>query len=308
MSVNAMPSASRQKRVIAERLGDGPPALSGWLGTAQHRYRKGAVVMAGTSVRGLDALGEALTGEAQHLAGVMRTIEEVTPRAVGVWSVGETIAHVAGGPAHALTVIRGEVTPVPMDDVAGHNAAELAGDPERDPRVLVGRLEAGTRELVAYARTVDGDPSVTAFTDVRVPLSAVLGLILAEVLVHGFDIARATRRPWVVDPDAAALAVITQRAFMPFSLRPEAADLRLAVDLRIRRTDPVVVTVGEGTVRIEPPNDQAVDFHYSADAWAHLLIGFHRVPVWQPFLRGQVAIWGRRIWRVNDFAGAFKSF
>ena len=264
--------------------------------------------MAGISVRGLDALGQVLTGEAQHLAEVMRTIEDVSPRAVGVWDVGETMAHVAAGPGHALAVIRGEVAPVSMDDVAAHNAAQLAADPQRDPQVLAGRLEAGTQDLVAYAREVDGDPPVTPFTDVEVPLSAVLGLMLAELLVHGFDITRATARPWVIDPEAAALAVTTQRAFMPFSLRPDAAELVLAVDLRIRRTDPVIVVVGAGTVRIEPADTQAVDFHYSADAWAHLLVGFHRIPVWQPFLRGQLAVWGRRVWRVNDFANAFKSF
>lgn len=68
--------------------------------------------MAGISVRGLDALGQVLTGEAQHLAEVMRTIEDVSPRAVGVWDVGETMAHVAAGPGHALAVIRGELAPV----------------------------------------------------------------------------------------------------------------------------------------------------------------------------------------------------
>ena len=264
--------------------------------------------MTGTSVGSVDALGEALANCSTQLAHMMRRVEDVSPRAVGVWSVGETIAHVAAGPAHALAVIRGEIAPVPMDDVAAHNAAQLAGDPQRDPQVLAARLEAGTRELVAYARNIDGDPLVTPFTDVEVPLSAVQGLILGEVLVHGFDITRATGQPWTVDPDAAALAVTTQRAFMPFSLRPEASDLVLAVDLRIRRTNPVTVAIGEGTVRLEPPNTQTVDFHYSADPWAQLLIGFDRVPVWQPFLRGQLAIWGRRIWRVNDFAAAFKSF
>lgn len=137
--------------------------------------------MAGTSVRGLDALGEALTGEAQHLAAVMREIEDVSPLAVGVGSVGETIAHVASGPTHALGVIGGEVAPVSMDDVACHNAAELAGDQQRDPIVLAARLEAGTRDLVGYARDVDGDPLVVPFADVKVPLSAVLGLMLAEL-------------------------------------------------------------------------------------------------------------------------------
>jgi hypothetical protein len=264
--------------------------------------------MTGTSVRSVDALGEALANHSTQLAHMMRSVEDVSPRAVGVWSVGETIAHVAAGPAHALAVIRGEVAPVSMDDVAAHNAAQLAGDQERDPQVLAGHLEVGTRDLVAYARHVDGDPLVTPFTDVEVPLSAVLGLILGEVLVHGFDISRATGQRWTVAPDAAALAVTTQRAFMPYSLRPEASDLVLAVDLRIRRTNPVTVAIRGGTVRIDPPHAQTVDFHYSADPWAHLLIGFDRVPVWQPFLRGQLAIWGRRVWRVDDFAAAFKSF
>lgn len=27
----------------------------------------------------------------------------------------------------------------------------------------------------------------------------------------------------------------------------------------------------------------------------------HRVPVWQPFVHGTLALWGR-VWRVNDFA------
>ena len=50
-----------------------------------------------------------------------------------------------------------------------------------------------------------------------------------------------------------------------------------------------------------------MDFHYSVDPWAHLLIGFRRIPIWQPFLRGQ-PIWARRVRRLNDFASAFKSF
>lgn len=69
--------------------------------------------------------------------------------------------------------------------------------------------------MVAYAREVKGDPPVSPFADVEVPFSTMLGIELSEVLVHGFDIARAARLPWSIDPGH---AVLTHEVYLPLLL------------------------------------------------------------------------------------------
>lgn len=67
-------------------------------------------------------------------------ITDPGPRAVGTWSIGETALHVAGSGGYFLGGLRGDLELVRLNEVAAHNAGVLAGNPERDPQVLVERM------------------------------------------------------------------------------------------------------------------------------------------------------------------------
>ena len=122
----------------------------------------------------VDALCRALRTTGASLSAVMREVPDPTPTAIGHWSIGETAAHVSGSAAVFADTVRGEVAPHPLRDVDAANARWLAKSPERDPRLLADRLEAGDDALVLLAQQAGGDPLVVPFEGLEVPLSTVL--------------------------------------------------------------------------------------------------------------------------------------
>ncbi len=267
----------------------------------------GEVVTAMRTMRvapGVDELCEALTATSASLSEVMRQVTDPTPIAVGHWSIGETAAHVSGSAAAFLTAVRGERTP---HSIAGSDAANersLGEDPERDPRVLASRLEAGERALVAYAEQVGDDPVVVPFEGAEVPLSSVLAVELGELLVHGHDIATAAGLGWRVDPDAARLALRGYLPLFPYMLDATRAEgVRLALEIRIRGMQPVGVSVADGRLTVQDPRELRIDAHIGATPDAYLLLTWNRIPTWKALLQGRLLVWGRRPWRAAELSG-----
>lgn len=98
--------------------------------------------------------------------------------------------------------------------------ADPAGDQRPDPHTFVGSDEPGAlsksvNELAAAARTalVNGveatSVNVAELAAGAIPGDRVIGLLLAETVVHGWDLARATGQPWQPDPAASERAQAT---------------------------------------------------------------------------------------------------
>lgn len=246
-------------------------------------------------------LCDVLLDTSTSLAAVMRQVRDPTARAVGVWSIGETAAHVSGSSGYFLAAARGERGLERLDEVDQANAQALAADPERDPVRLADRLESGEQALVAFARQVQGDPPVHPFEGVEVPLSTLLAIELGELLVHGFDIARAAHLPWPIDP---AAAVLTLQGYLPLMACTldvaRARGVQLAVEIRIRRMRPVVVVIADDALVVDESAGQRVDAHIAATPTAYLLLMWNRIPPWKPLLSGQFLIWGLRPWRALE--------
>lgn len=264
--------------------------------------------MATSIDRRVDGVSSALVHNAERLARLLRQVNDPTPKAIGTWSIGETANHVAGSHEYFLAAARGGAALEGLDEVDVANARGLVEDPERDPLVLADRLEAGIRELVRYAGTVEGNPTVEPFIGVRVPLSTVLAIELGEVLVHGYDIARAARLPWRIEPADALVAHREFVALLPYLLdQKRSAGVRLSAELRIRGMEPVPVRVADGTLRIEKFVGQKVDVTMSVDPAAYLLMSFNRVGPVSQMLRGKLLVWGRRPWKIRTFQSIFNT-
>lgn len=246
-------------------------------------------------------LCDVLLDTSSGLAAVMRQVTDPTVRAVGVWSIGETAAHVSGSSRYFLAAARGDGPLERLDEVDQANAQALATDLERDPRQLADRLGTGEQALVGFARKADGDPAVHPFVGVQVPLSALLAIELGELLVHGFDIARAAHLPWSIDPAAALLTLQGYLPLMPYTLDVgRAHGVQLALEIRIRDMRPVVVSVADDELLVHESGEQRADAHIAATPIAYLLLMWNRIPPWQPLLPGQLLIWGRRPWRALE--------
>lgn len=262
------------------------------------------VMLEGPTVR---SLCDALEGASARMAATMRRVSDPALPAVGTWTIGETAHHVADSPVYFLSVAKGSVEPERLEDVDAGNAAGLTADAERAPWVLADRMERAERDLVAYARSVEGDPTVQPFAGIHVPLSSLLAIELGELLVHGYDIAHAAGLPWHIDAGEAVLTDEGYIPLLPFALdRDKARDLKLRLELRIRGGSRHVIVIDQGALRVEPPSARRVDCHLSVEPVAYLLVIWNRIGPWRPMLQGKLLPWGRRPHRVNTFQSAVK--
>lgn len=240
----------------------------------------------------------AIEATAPRLSQLLRGVKTPYTNAIGVWDVGETAAHVAHCYEGFLAMAQGTYGVLPgLDEIGGANAAYLVENRERDPDVLADQVEVGAKEFVGYMGSVVGDPLVRWFGDTQVPRSAMAGVLLGEVLVHGFDIARAEGLPWTIDPSYAALSIEGSLPVLPlFVDQEEAADVEAGYDLRLRGDGRSFWTFQGGRLTIEPPSAARVDCHLSVEPVAFMLVSYKRVAPWGPALAGKLLVWGRKPW------------
>lgn len=256
----------------------------------------------------VSSLSRALSEAGNDFASMLRRVSDPGRPAIGTWTVGETAAHAARSPEYFLEAAKGEVALAALDDVADHNAEFLADNPERDPRVLADRFEDNERALLAYVRSLDGDPAVELFDGVVVPLSTLLAVEFGEVLVHGYDIARASGLDWPIASEHAALAVGGLLPILPHVIDPaKATGFDAQIAFRIRGGIDATLVFDDGVLRIESADGQRVDCRLSVDPATYLLLSFHRVSPTIPILRGKIVAWGRKPWLATKMASLFKT-
>jgi hypothetical protein len=216
--------------------------------------------------------------------------------------------HVSQSSPYFLAAAHGQARLEDVNDNAATTIRDVAAEPERDLRVLAGRIVQGEHALVTYARAAGGDPPVTPFAGLQVPLSSMLGIELGELLVHGFDVARAAGLAWPIEPTAAALALGGELRALPLLLDTRrAAGLSMRLELHIRHGSPLVVVIENDALRVEPPSSQPVDCHVLVDPVAFLLVNFHRISPVSAALTGKILPRGRKPWLLPKLQSALNS-
>ncbi|MGH3845562.1 MAG: maleylpyruvate isomerase family mycothiol-dependent enzyme [Pseudonocardiaceae bacterium] len=240
----------------------------------------------------------AVEAAVDRLCRVVRSAGNPEALAIGEWSVRDVAAHVAGGiPVH-LSIIRGEgSTYRALDRIAESNAAALAEITERNCGVLADRIEAGMADLAAAARARPGDPQVAWHGGLPMPLSSELALLLGELLVHGYDIARASGQPWTIPPADAGLVFAGAVPVLPYLVNQAAAvGVCATFDVRLRGYGCAAFVFEGGSLQVLPQPDGPVDCRLSADPVAFLLVMFGRSDPIRQVLTGKVVAWGRKPW------------
>ncbi|MFI6235139.1 maleylpyruvate isomerase family mycothiol-dependent enzyme [Micromonospora sp. NPDC050784] len=233
------------------------------------------------------------------------------------WTVADTLAHVVS--IAVLYVSRLEGTAVPIrvpgledllattnvDTVADVNAQVLAHFTERDPEVLLTQLNT----LVGRLLTTSADPrsTVSWLGNARVTVGGLFAHLTNELLVHGWDIARALRRAWPMPDEHAALY---WELFMFDMLRDTYGVLlntelpmprhHVSVQFRSEYTPTTTLTLGDRRVRIAPP-DAPYDARVTFRPARFNLMMFGRISIAQAVLRRDVVIGGPRPWRLPAF-------
>ncbi|MFD7643535.1 hypothetical protein ACFV4P_23105 [Kitasatospora sp. NPDC059795] len=256
----------------------------------------------------------ALAETADRLVRLLRDTRGLgSPRALPAWSAPDVGAHVAA----VFLVYCSSVSPeetVDWDRILPE--AELPFGPRM--AVVNGRAVTMIKEQIGgdsadfIAERADRFLRVTADLDLEAPVAtpwygpdpaltvaASTGLLLSECLMHGLDIARATGRPWRIDPDHARL-VIGQAltTMMPLALdRVAARDADLLLDLAVRGGPRLYLTFRDATLTVTrdaPP--RTPDCRVSTDPVTFLMVAFHRTPQWRAIALGRLRASGRRPW------------
>lgn len=237
-----------------------------------------------------------LLRHSESLAALLCRVSDPTRPAVGVWNIAETAVHVSQSAPFFLAAARGEEEPENLEDNAPMTQAGVNAEPERRLDVLADRVLRGERELVDYARATEGDPIVVPFQRVSMPLSSMLSIELGELLVHGFDIARASGLRWDIEPVDAAAAIDGALQVLPLLLdETKTGGVRLSCDLRVRHGRRWLIAVENDALTLTR-DGVGRDCHVSVDPVTFLLLTFNRISPVRPTVTGKIVVWGRRPW------------
>jgi uncharacterized protein (TIGR03083 family) len=233
-----------------------------------------------------------------RFAQLVRAIPDLSGPAIGTWSMEQTAAHTIGVCQAYLDIARGDGSPyTDLGQVAQINEARMNAITERTPAALADQLQALRPGLAAAAAGPDGEvPGHAGAPQLR---SSGIARVLGEVLVHGWDIGRAARRPWVIEPTEAALTFRSFLPFLPLFVDPVTTrGLTARFDVRCRKFPEAraVFAFRDGVLSVEGEPQGPVDCTMSSAPVPLILVVHQRIGLAGPILRGQMAAWGPRPW------------
>jgi uncharacterized protein (TIGR03083 family) len=250
----------------------------------------------------LSCLASTLCGAAERCARLIEEAPDAMARVPGsAWTVRDFAAHLALGTEAYAGYVTGHTEPfVDMSDIAGGSLARtsaqrLTEEREQDLGALARRLRNAVDTLATLAKDRRGDERVL-WNGVDLDLRSLLGIMLAEYLMHGYDLAHGFGRPWHVDPDDARTVLASALPLLPLLADPNAtAGVLASFDLRVRGGPQVTLRIEDGSVTTDVAGAR-VDCHVSAEPVALLFVAYGRRSQWGPVLTGRMLAWGRRPW------------
>jgi uncharacterized protein (TIGR03083 family) len=263
----------------------------------------------------------ALTKSAERVVDLIRplSVSDTNVRIPGSdWTVGQASAHlVAVFRVFTDAVEKGEDRWLPFIPDVDDWRVRLSTTNER---LIQDVQHGGESETVAdqlaeavqaFSRAIDGRSGDDFFgtpwygRGVTRQLTTIKCLTVAELVLHGYDMAKALRQPWPLDPEHARLIVSgVFPAMIPLVAKPAAIkSIEASYDVGVTGGPRFVVAFDHGKVRVEPFSAQRVDCHIVSDPLAWLLVGYGRRSQWGPIARGKIRAWGRKPWLALKFKG-----
>ena len=256
----------------------------------------------------LDRVQPALERAAGRFGELIASVPDPGARIPGSsWTVRDATAHVAtvvpryaAGPEGRGTWVAHprDLSALNQDEIQALEATDMA-----ELAATVGRDLAGLADQVrAYG---ERPPSFRFHGGEQVPADAALGILLGELVVHGWDIARAAGRPWPIDPADVELIVEGVEAVLPGWVdHDRARALTATYELRLRGQGTHVWSFHDGRLEVGAATHRP-DVRISADPVALLLVLYKRRSQWPAVARGRLLAWGRRPWLAFSLASRF---
>ena len=200
---------------------------------------------------------------------------------------------------------RGTWVPDPRD-LAALNDTQIGALADLDMAELAARLRRDLTALATQLRTYgSAPPSFTFHGGEPVAADVALGILLGELVVHGWDIASAVAHPWPIDPGDVELILDGVEPILPGWVDTErAGNLTATFEIRLRGGTTRRWSFENGRLDTTSTTSRP-DVTISADPVALLLVFYRRQSQWSHILRGHMLAWGRRPWLAFTLATRF---
>lgn len=256
-----------------------------------------------------EGLGREIRGTAGDIAALLDGATDMGLPVPGLeWTVGETAAHLALANGLMADLAAGEErlygdgTP---QSLAAANAQSLAAFPERGAKPLAAMI---VQQAEVFLDAVERGPADRTLLTPLGPMDpAVLAsYLLTHMLGHGYDLARAARRPHMIDRGRVELCLPFLKTAMPRVANADAAaGVSARFTLRVRGGEAFGVTFADSTVEVLPAPPEPSDCTILTEPVTFLLIALGRLGPWQAMARGGVLAWGRKPWLAPRFPTLF---
>ncbi|HEX2042485.1 MAG TPA: SCP2 sterol-binding domain-containing protein [Acidimicrobiales bacterium] len=250
------------------------------------------------------AARDAVATVGPRVAALLRSARHPDAPALGEWDLTETAVHLSVS-ADALCALAQGTGALLADlwDLGTLNKTLVQGETTRDLGQLADRIDATVARFLTLVGDAEDDGARPWVVEgVEAPLSLLTCQMLNELVVHGWDIAKADGAPWPIERRHAAL-VLTGFVFPSMGNlgrtmvdQEKGAGVRAVYDVRLRGGGRAVLRFDDGDLTVEPEPSGRVDCHLSVDPVTFMLVGWGRIKQGPAILKGQLFAWGRKPW------------
>lgn len=251
----------------------------------------------------LGPAAEAVSRAGRRLGDLLRTVPDPAAPTRGLtWTLGELTAHLAARTGLFAGYIAGTALPEgAIEEIAAHNERQIREREHVAFETNVDAIAASVEAFVAATRGRLGSDPYPWYSGLTLDVATGAGIALAELLVHGYDVARTLRRRWPIAAEDARMIVKASLALAPRYLDRDAArDADVTYRLSIRGLAPVRLRIADQTLTVLPPGPEA-DCTIRATPAAFVLLGYGRIGTWRAAITGTVVATGRRPWLALRF-------
>ncbi len=250
---------------------------------------------------------EALANAGRRLVDLLREVPDPSEPVSGLtWSIGELAAHLGARTELFAGYLAGTAVPEGrISDIAANNQRqieELRGIPFETHVELI---SASVSAFVATTRGRVANDPFPWHSGLTLDVATGTGVALAEVLIHGFDLARSVSRPWPIPVEDARTIAKASLVFAPHYVDPRTTAGRRAIyRLRVRGGPRVRVRIEDARAWVEP-EDGPADCTIRAEPVAFVLMSYGRMPTWRAVVTGRILAGGRKPWKALAFPRSF---
>ncbi|MGZ8599531.1 MAG: maleylpyruvate isomerase N-terminal domain-containing protein [Actinomycetota bacterium] len=251
---------------------------------------------------------DALAQAARRLTELLRGVPDPAAPARGLsWTIGELTAHVAARTSLFAEYVSGTATPEgAIANIAANNQRQIDGSRDVPFETQVELIGASVAAFVETTKGRLGSDPYPWYSGIELDVATGTGVALAELLVHGYDVARTIRRPWPIGAEDARRILRASLVLAPHYVDPiRTAGRRVTYRILVRGGPRVRVRIDDGGATLEGAEGPA-DCSIRAEPVALTLVSYGRMSRWRAAATGRLLAGGRAPWKALAFSSAFR--